>query len=296
MAETDSLLKRLVTAFSVDFATWLLGTPVHTAVPLSSELPASTVSVDQLFRVLLATGRSLMLHLEWQGRRSHAPMPWRMAEYIPRLATTYRLDLESVVLYLGRGAGRDDTGLHQVQGLGGTPTLAWRYRVIRLWELPAETLLQGGRLAPLALVGQTRITDPTATLTAVVARMRQEAVGVQRQHLMAALLALLPEEEMVTMVERLLEDDDVLAELDLPYLRRLQEQSRMKGHTEGHAEGHAEGQREGEILMLLQLLQARFGPLSESVITRVRAADIDTLLRWSTRLLVAPTIEAVFDL
>lgn len=202
---------------------------------------------------------------------------------MPRLAVTYRLDLGSVVLYLGRGAGRDDTGVHQVQGLDGTPALAWRYRVIRLWEMPADTLLRAGRLAPLALVGQTQMTDPVATLTAVVTRMRQEATGAQRQHLVAALLALLPDEEMVTMVEHLLEDDDVLAKLDLPYLRRLREKSR----TEGRAEGEA--------TMLLQLLETRFGVLPAAVTARVRSADADTLLRWSARLLSAPTLEAVFE-
>lgn len=34
MTETDSLLKRLVSTFCVDFATWLLGTPVAAAAPL----------------------------------------------------------------------------------------------------------------------------------------------------------------------------------------------------------------------------------------------------------------------
>jgi len=49
----------------------------------------------------------------------------------------------------------------------------------------------------------------------------------QRGHLLTALVALLPEEEMVRIVERLLEDDTLL--LELPYLRRIRE--------EGHAEG-----------------------------------------------------------
>ena len=36
---------------------------------------------------------------------SHAPMPWRMLDYMPRLALTYHLPLERVVLYIGRGRG-----------------------------------------------------------------------------------------------------------------------------------------------------------------------------------------------
>ena len=39
-------------------------------------------------------------------------------------------------------------------------TLAWRYRVIRLWLMPAEELLALGRPALLTLIGQTRIAEP----------------------------------------------------------------------------------------------------------------------------------------
>jgi predicted transposase YdaD len=93
MADTDSLLKRLVSSCILDFAIWLLRAPVHAARPLQSELPGSTVAVDQVFQVTLADARELLLHLEFQGRRSHVPMPWRMLDYMPRLAATYRLPL-----------------------------------------------------------------------------------------------------------------------------------------------------------------------------------------------------------
>lgn len=213
-------------------------------------------------------------------------MSWRMLDYLARLALAYRLDIESVVLYLGRGAGADDPGVYQVNGLGDTPVLAWQYRVIRLWQTPAEALLGSERVAPLALIGQTRISHPETTLAAVVARMRRVAAGAQRTHLFAALLALLADEEMVTMVERLLEEEDLLAELDLPYLRRLRERTR--------AEGRAEGVREGEATVLLRLLRVRFGSLPADVVDRVTAADAETLLRWSERVVHAPTLDAVF--
>jgi hypothetical protein len=49
-------------------------------------------------------------------------MPWRMLEYISLPAGTYRLELLSVVFYVGRGAGVDDTGHHQVQSPTGSVT------------------------------------------------------------------------------------------------------------------------------------------------------------------------------
>jgi hypothetical protein len=162
-------------------------------------------------------------------------MQWRMLEYMPRLARLHRLDLESVVMYIGRGAGVDDTGIYQVNGFDGTPVLAWRYRVIRLWQMQAEELMAARQVAPLALLGQTQIAQPEATLSAVVTRMRGVADDALRGHLLTAFLALLPDEEMISMVERLLEEDEWL--LELPYLRRI----RAEGHAEGRREGEAEG-------------------------------------------------------
>ena len=125
-----------------------------------------------------------------------------------------------------------------------------------------------------------QMASPAEILAAVVTRMRRVADMERRGHLLTALVALLPEEEMVRMVERLLEDDELL--LELPYLRRIRE------------EGRAEGRREGEVEILLRLLRLRFGTVPADVTTRVTTADPETLLRWSDRVLSAPTLEAVF--
>ena len=82
------------------------------------------------------------------------------------------------------------------------------------------------------------------------------------------------------MVERLLEEDEWL--LELPFQQRIL------------AEGRRQGRREGEAEVLLRLLRVRFGPLPEDVMARLNAADAETLLRWSERILSAPTLDAVF--
>jgi Domain of unknown function (DUF4351) len=128
----------------------------------------------------------------------------------------------------------------------------------------------------LALLGQTPLAQPEVILPAVVTRIRSVADDALRGHILSALLALLPDEEMVSMVERLLEEDEWL--LDLPYLRRIR----------------AEERRQGEVEVLLRQLRSRFGPLPEDVIARLNAADAETLLRWSERVLSASTLDAVF--
>src|SRR5262245_66417518 len=132
MAETDSLLKRLVSTFVLDFAAWLLGTAVQTVRPLPSELPAGTVAVDQVFLVTLTNGREVLLHIEFQGRRSPTPMQWRMLDYMPRLALAYRREMANVVLYIGRGAGANDRGVYQVHCLDGYRVVDWSYRLVVL--------------------------------------------------------------------------------------------------------------------------------------------------------------------
>ena len=254
MADTDSPLKQLVSAFITDFAAWLLQAEVRAAHPLNVELPAETLAADQVFQVTLTDGRTLVLHIEFQGRTSRAPMEWRMLEYIVRLAHTYRLDLWSVGIYVGRGAGAGDIGSYQVNGLDGTPTLAWRYHVIRLWQMRAEELLAMGRPALLALIGQTQIETPEAVLPDVVARLQSVPDPERRDRLLTALTALIPEEEMVAMVERMIDREELL--LDTPFLRRIREE----GRTEGRAEGRAEAALAARRRSILDVLVVRFDP------------------------------------
>ncbi len=193
--------------------------------------------------MLLADGRELVLHIEFQGRRSHRPVARRMLEYMTRLTASYALDLCSVVFYVGRGAGTDDRGQHQVNGFAGTPVLTWQYDVIRLWQMRAEELLALDQPALLALVGQTQMDEPEVVLPTVIARLRSVPDLEMRGRLMTALLSLIPEEEMVYMVEQLLEDDELL--LDTPYLRRIREAGREEGREAGREEGRIEGREAG---------------------------------------------------
>ena len=177
-----------------------------------------------------------------------------MLEYMVRLAHAHRLDLWSVVIYVGHGAGAGDVGRYQVNGPDGTLTLAWQYRVMRLWQMRAEELLAVGRPALLALVGQTQIEAPETVLPEVVARVQSIPEPEMRGRLLSALTALIPEEEIVAMVERLIDREELL--LDTPFLRRLREEARQEARQEalrrscrrsyeGRIEGHAEGLHAG---------------------------------------------------
>ncbi len=80
MGAYDRLLKQLIADFRYDFATWLLGREVDAVDPVTIELPAESLRADMVFRVQLRDGQPVLLHIEFQGRTSRRPMPWRMLD------------------------------------------------------------------------------------------------------------------------------------------------------------------------------------------------------------------------
>ena len=60
-------------------------------------------------------------------------------------------------------------------------------------------------------------------------------------------------------------------------------------------EGLAKGIQTGEKRVLLRLLERRFGKVPKTYQTRITAADADTLLFWSERVLFAQRLGDVFS-
>lgn len=277
MGETDNPLKMLIAQFRQVFAAWLLGVEVRVVRPLNVEFPANPSRSDLLFEVIDVAGRLIYLHIELQGRRTHEPMPLRILGYLTQVT---RRDiglptdqnpprLESVVIYVGEGAGKGDSGQYQIAGLAGS-TLAWRYRPLRLWEMEAEKLFDLGNPAFLALIGQTRMSQPEKVLPQALAAIRSTP-DMEKGRLLTSLVSLLPTEEVITMVERLLEESETLL-LDTPYLRRMRrigrdegvqigrEEGVQIGREEGVQIGREEGREEGLREAILEAVVRRFNP------------------------------------
>jgi len=126
--------------------------------------------------------------------------------------------------------------------IGSVSSLSWHYQVVRLWAMQAEDLVAMGRPALLALVGQTHIERPEVLLPQVITHIRSVSDVEMRGRLLIALVALISQEEIIAMVERLLEEDGLL--LDTPYLRRMR------------AEGALMARRQS----ILDALRLRFDP------------------------------------
>jgi hypothetical protein len=72
------------------------------------------------------------------------------------------------------------------------------------------------------------------------------------------------------------------------------QQWRREGEAAGLLKGRAEGRAEGEAVLLLRLLERRFGGLPPELQARIAAAEPPALEEWGLRLLDAATIEDVF--
>ncbi len=261
MAATDHPLKLLVSRFTLDFAAWLLRAEVVSAEQLNIELPSEPARLDSVFRVTKADGDSVVLHIEFQGRRSALPMSLRQLNYQARLVIEHGLPLtlNSCVFYVERHAGTQDTGQNVVYDSQGNISVAWNYTPVHLWRMPAREIIALDRNGVLPLVALTQIDAPEQVLPEVVTRIKQEPNEELRSGLFNALLSLTSDKECLAMLDKLLESEEFL--LDTPYLQRQRE----RGREEGRVEGRVEGQMQGLRMAIMSVLLSRYDPTYSKV-------------------------------
>jgi len=76
------------------------------------------------------------------------------------------------------------------------------------------------------------------------------------------------------------------------YIEQGREQGLAQGLEQGIEQGIDLGRKQGEEAVLLRLIERRFGRPSSAVRRRIKAADAETLLDWSERILTADSIDA----
>jgi hypothetical protein len=170
----DATLKDLVRSYPRD---WLagLGFPASDPVEvLTPDLSTLTAFTDVVLRV----GEGLV-HRDFQSG-ADAHLPRRLLLYNVLLHRHYGLPVHSLVVLLRPSANRSDlTGQVAYEGRPGRGRLDFQFEIVRLWEVPVETLLTGGPgtlpLAPLGLLpgGAT----PEEGLPAVIGRLVERALA-----------------------------------------------------------------------------------------------------------------------
>ena len=140
-------------------------TDVRVTAVESVELPVPKRTIDSVLR-LERDGLVWYRHLEFQAQRD-PDVPRRCFEYNSRLILHYDAAVLTTVLYLFPGADRDVPDAFRLY-VGDWLAYEWRFDVVRLWEIDAQSALQSGEAGPLALVPLLRGGDePEKVLEAV---------------------------------------------------------------------------------------------------------------------------------
>jgi predicted transposase YdaD len=145
----DGVMKRLVRGYAKHFSRWLAEEAVFVRA-LDIELKNQHLFADALLEVLLHAMPAL-LHIEFQVY-DDPEMERRLLEYNVLASRQYRhLPVYSYVIYL-RKAGRIAESPLVRTFPDGEEVHRFFFRVIKLWEIPAEALLRTGWIGVLPLV------------------------------------------------------------------------------------------------------------------------------------------------
>jgi len=245
----DSMMKRLVRRYAKHFVRWLVAEAVFVRA-LDIELQNQQLFADALLEVMLH-GTSALLHIEFQAY-DDPDMATRLLEYNVLASRQYgHLPVYSYVIYLRRAGEVAESPL--VRGFPtGEDVHHFFFGVIKLWEVPAEFLLQAEWLGVLPLVTLTK----GGKRPEVVKEMIDQLVLVEEYDLLAIArvvggLVFKTEPELEWFRKRFSMFQDILRE-SWVYQEIVEE-----GVEKGREEGRIQEQRE----MLLKLIQIRFPEL-----------------------------------
>jgi len=169
-----------------------------------------------------------------------------------------------------------------VGGLNFPPALAYQYRVIDVRELDGEFLLEGGAPEESIFAVLCKLENPREAVGAIVQRIGEMPVLQQREAVLR-LLVLSGLRGLIALVK-----DEVKR---MPVSFDIHENEFLE---EIYQEGVEKGRQEARIL-LVDLTEQKFGPLSAALKQRINSAVMDDVQRWIRRVLKSSTVEEIFQ-
>jgi predicted transposase YdaD len=269
----DATLKDLIEQYPAD---WLPLAGLRTSAPVEViDADVSTVSgaADRVLQIREAS--PWLLHLELQVSRKQEldeGLHWYNALVRHRHGRRVRT---VVVLMRPEADSPSLTGVYREQFPDESPYLEFRYQVVRVWQVPAETLLTSGLgLLPLAPLG----TVAESALPGVIQRMKERLDHEAPPERAAVLWT-------ATYVLMGLHYEEALTAQLLQGVRGMQESVTYQAILrEGRAEGRVEGRAEGARTVLLRQGTRRFGVPDTATTQALEAiTDLERLERMADR-------------
>jgi len=239
----DATMKQMVDQQLPDWARFIAGRlnlplPLRLS-PLDGDVSTVNLQADKLFRMSGSTEG--IVHVEFQTMRD-SDLPRRVMRYSMLANARYDLPVYSVVLLLTQKADfAGMTGEFILEHGNGEAYHRFSYDVVRVWELPAKLLLEGGTgLMPLVMLTGEAKADPKPIFREMVERSRKEIVnpGHHREFMAKALIlaGLSFDEEMMMVLS------EEVSRLSVSSMYQI---IHRVGEKEGIEKGRVEGLFEG---------------------------------------------------
>lgn len=275
----DRTLKRIADEEPTGLLEWLAevlsipGPVTLIDARLSKELVDAVWEVDVVWRVE-AAGKTFLLHLEFQLKKEDQTRPEmgeRVAGYIMRLYEREHLPVTSVVIYLQRVGQLPSPPFLIPSGLGNKATMRCEYEVIKMWELPPETVLTRPYPALWPLAGMMQGMTPDAVVGVAQKIAETSLAREQQSEFIGQLVVLAGVQLAEEKIRQALRRHPMIDELwnASSVAQALREEGRKVGKVEGRAEGLRLAARLG--------LEHRFGALNADLLQALDTADEPTL-------------------
>jgi predicted transposase YdaD len=263
----DATPKWLVEIRPTDWPAFL-GVAARTVEVVDADVSTVTAAADKVLLLRSDEGDRIQ-HLDFQSGPD-ASLPRRTHANSALLEERHELPVESMVILL-----RQEANLSAINGLYerslpgvARPYLHFHYRVIRVWELPAEAVLNAGiSILPLAPISAVRQNELPTVIERMKQRLDVEAEESTVAELWTATKVLLGLRYEANFVEQLLQG-----------VRAMKESTTYQAIiAEGREEGRQEGRLEEVRRLLLQVGEDRFRrgptPKQEEIIEAITDPD-----------------------
>jgi hypothetical protein len=270
MNEYDTALKRILTRLPAEALAGMTGFAVERWHNVELQMVR-----ERRIDLLGETSGGQLVHIELQST-NHSQMARRMLEYALDIRRQFDRFPEQIVLYVGYDPMRMEGSLVEPWG-------TFSYRLMDIRELDAEPLLAGGRLEQNVIAILMRLRDEREAVKRIIGRIAA-AKPEDRGPALAGLTILAGLRKLGSVIKREIErmpiTEDILDhDLFGPVLRKER------------AEGREEGELLGQRLVILRLINKRFGPVPEWARQRIESLSASDLEPLELRLLDARSLE-----
>lgn len=280
MGQYDAALKHTLSMFAADWAHFL-GVPEGIRVePIDVDLSNVSQMADKLLRV--HADPPYLLHIEPHSY-SDESLDSRMLQYQASARHREQVDVFSAVLLLyPRAWGPKNRGAVRVESPFPGCRLDFAYQVVRVWELPVESLLRAGvGLLPLVPLADVSVENLPAVIDVMSQRLSTEVPRAEAMELWTAthiLMGIKYGRQLTNVILRSVREQMK----DSPTYLEILEEGVEKGIEKGIEQGVEKGGTAAMQTVLLRQGAHSFGPPTPETVRRIHAIrnheTLDSLL------------------